>query len=142
MDCRRFPNKTPAMDIDTFKRQFGLRIQSHRRRHHLTQEDLAERINRSTDTVSNIERGVSSTRIETAFHIAEVLGVPLIELFDVGQAGPVDRERRQLIERLLERIGTENADVLAAILAQVEILLEVRTAALTSARKNAPPSST
>lgn len=118
------------MDIDEFKRRFGLRIQSQRKRCHLTQEDLAEQINRSTDTVSNIERGVSSTRIETAFHIAEVLGVPLAELFDIGQTEGLNRERRQLIGQLLEMIGEEDGDVLAAIIVQVETLLKVKADAL------------
>ena len=135
MDCPRVPNETPGMDIIEFKRQFGLRIQSYRRRSHLTQEELAERIGRSTDTVSNIERGVTSTRIETAFHIAEVLGVPFIEIFDIRHAAATNRERQQLVEQLLELIDTQDADVLAAILAQAEILVKIRTIALTSAGK-------
>jgi transcriptional regulator with XRE-family HTH domain len=114
------------MDIDEFKRQFGLRIQSHRRRRHMTQEDLAEGILRSTDTVSNIERGINSTRIETAFRIAEVLDVPLVELFDVASLGPIDHERRHLIGRLLDLITTEDAEFLEAVVAQTEILLRIK----------------
>ena len=91
----------------------------------MTQEELAERIGRSTDTVSNIERGVTSTRIETAFHIAEVLGVPFIEIFDIRHASVINRERQQLVEQLLELISTQDMDILAAILAQAEILVKV-----------------
>ena len=115
------------MDIDDFKRQFGLRVQSFRKRQRLTQEELAERIGRSTDTVSNIERGLNSTRIETVFRIAEVLEVPFIDLFDVDQIQTADRERRALIEKLLNLISGEEAKVLEGIIAQAEILLQVKS---------------
>lgn len=127
------------MDIDEFKRQFGLRVQSHRRRRQMTQEELAEQIERSPDTISNIERGVSSTRIETAFRIAEVLGVPVVEFFDVAPDAPVDRQRRELVEKLLGLVGREDPEVLAAIISQAEILLRVKNggAGTPAARKPA-----
>ena len=127
MVCRYQLNETPGMDIDDFKRQFGLRVQSFRKRQRLTQEELAERIGRSTDTVSNIERGLNSTRIETVFRIAEVLEVPFIDLFDVDQIQTADRERRALIEKLLNLISGEEAKVLEGIIAQAEILLQVKS---------------
>ncbi len=123
------------MDIDTFKRLFGQRVQTFRRRRQLTQEDLAERIGRSVDMVSNVERGVSSTRIETAFRIAEILGVGLPELFDVGPAVGMERERRELIDRLVELVSGEHAEILAAVIAQTEILLKVRVTPATPAKE-------
>lgn len=114
------------MDIDEFKRQFGQRVQSHRRRRQMTQEELAEKIHRSTDTVSNVERGVSSTRIETAFRIAEALDVPVMDFFDVTVTAPTDRERRQLVERLVDLISGEDSDTLEAVIAQAQILLQVK----------------
>jgi len=53
------------MDADELKRRFGKRVQGLREAQGLTQEQLAARIQRSVDTVSNIERG--ATRIEVAF---------------------------------------------------------------------------
>ena len=114
------------MDLDEFKRLFGLRVQSFRRRRHLTQEDLAEKVGRSVDTLSNLERGVSSTRIETAFRLAEVLGIEMAELFDVRAADGVDRESRQLIERLVDLVAGQDRETVAAVVAQVEILLKVK----------------
>lgn len=114
------------MEIDEFKRQFGQRVQNHRRRCSMTQEDLAEKIQRSTDTISNIERGVSSTRIETAFRIAEVLGVPVAEFFEIDAGTPLDRERQELLEKLVDLVGREDIDILAAVIAQAEILLRVK----------------
>jgi transcriptional regulator with XRE-family HTH domain len=114
------------MDIEDFKRRFGMRVQNARRRRDLTQEQLAEQIQRTADTVSLIERGAASTRIETAYRIAEVLGVPLSNLFEIDVEAPADRERRQLIERLVDLIKTEDAATLAAAIAQTEILLQMK----------------
>lgn len=114
------------MDIDEFRRQFGIRVQALRKARKLSQEQLAEAIERSTDTVSNIERGVGSPSIETAFRMAEALGLSLVELFDIGPGRPLDRERRQLVDRLVEKLGREDRDTLEAINAQVDILLRVK----------------
>jgi transcriptional regulator with XRE-family HTH domain len=113
------------MDIAEFKRRFGRKVQSYRRQRNLTQEELAERIQRSTDTISNVERGVSSTRIETAFRIAEVLGVPVVEFFDVETEVAADRERRQLIRKLLDLVATEQSDVLETVIRQAEALVQL-----------------
>ena len=118
------------MDIENFKRLFGLRVQSFRRQQHLTQEELAERIDRSVDTVSNLERGASSTRIETAFRIAEALGIGILDLFDVGPANATDRERRQMIERLNLLLSGEDVETVAAVISQAEILLRVKSRSL------------
>ena len=118
------------MDIDEFNRQIGIKIQGLRKKRGLSQEALAEAIERSTDTVSNIERGFSSTRIETMYRIANVLGVTMAELFDVGPPRPIDRERRKLAEQLLELIGAEDRETIDAIIAQAEILLRVKSRSL------------
>lgn len=114
------------MDIGEFKRRFGMRVQSARHRRHLTQEELAEQIQRTADTVSLIERGVTSTKIETAYRIAEVLDIRLYSLFEVDDGTPSDRERRQLIERIVDLVKTESAQTLQAAIAQLEILLQVK----------------
>ena len=50
----------------------GRRIQQSREQAGLTQEELAERIDRSTQFISTIERGLAS--LETVIHLCEVLG--------------------------------------------------------------------
>lgn len=77
------------MEIDEFKRRFGARVQTLRRQRGMTQEQLAEAIGKSTDTVSNIETGRLSTRIDTALRIAQSLGVEIPRLFDVDNSGGV-----------------------------------------------------
>ena len=84
------------MGTDELKRSFGGRVQALREAHGLTQEQLAEKIDRSVDTVSNIERGANSTRIETAGRIAAVLGVTLPELFEFQEGGEARARRREV----------------------------------------------
>jgi len=67
---------------ETRQRALGHRIKALRKERKLSQEDLAEMIGKSVDTVSNIERGFSSTRLSTVFEIAEALKVGFIDLFD------------------------------------------------------------
>jgi transcriptional regulator with XRE-family HTH domain len=84
------------------KARFGLRVRELREAQQLTQDKLAERIGRSVDTVSNIERGIYATRIEVAGRIAEVLQVGLAELFDFDENGSpaAGREHRQVVRHL------------------------------------------
>lgn len=53
----------------------GRRIQTSRERAGLTQEELAERIDRSTQFISTVERGLAGPSLETTIKICEVLDV-------------------------------------------------------------------
>lgn len=105
---------------------FGQRVKSLRKRQGWTQEELAQQIGKTVDTISNIERGFSSTRIETAVAIADALGTTLSDLFDFQTVPPEQREARRLTNELLELIRPLDASTIEAITAQVEILLRVR----------------
>lgn len=96
------------------KRSFGARVQSLREARGMTQEQLAERIDRSVDTISNIERGANSTRIETAGRIAEVLGVSLPELFEFGEMDS-GRKRRRQINVLAEALSRQDEATFALL---------------------------
>jgi len=85
--------------MDT-KTRFGLRLKAIRREKKLTQEELAARIGRSVDALSNIERGKSLPSFSTIEQLCQALDVPLKTLFDVHET-PVLRHRAQLMEDLL-----------------------------------------
>ncbi len=107
------------------KRLFGLRVQALRRRRGLTQEELAEAIGKSVDTVSNIERGFSSTRIETALMIADAVGVSLAELFELQErAYEKDRERRNAIERVVDMLDEQDEKSIQAVGDMITIILK------------------
>jgi putative transcriptional regulator len=50
----------------------------------MTQQELAERIGVTRQTVNAIELGKYSPSLEVAFRIAKVFGVPLEEVFSYG----------------------------------------------------------
>jgi len=101
------------MDADELKRRFGKRVQGLREAQGLTQEQLAARIQRSVDTVSNIERGVNATRIEVAFQIATELGVRLPDLFAFQPvpttAMPVDSPATTTLRKLIDGCDDDTA---------------------------------
>lgn len=59
----------------------------------MTQQQLADRIGVTRQTVNAIEQGKYSPSLETAFRIAAVFGVPLEHVFqyDAGEGGALTK---------------------------------------------------
>lgn len=73
------------------KREIGLRIRAHRLERRLTQEQLAQEIDRSVEAISNLERGVSLPNEATLIRLAQVLGIGVDELLSERKAGASKR---------------------------------------------------
>lgn len=58
----------------------------------MTQAELAARVGVTRQTVIAMERGKYSPSLEVAFRTAEVLGVPLTEVFQYSAIGNPDAE--------------------------------------------------
>jgi transcriptional regulator with XRE-family HTH domain len=100
-----------------FKQIIGMRLQAARRQRGLTQEELAFKIDKTAESISNIERGIQLPSIETLADLARELGIPLAEfLGDIpGQRRvPVDRLRMENELREIAR-GLSNSDLATAI---------------------------
>ncbi|MCC0022868.1 MAG: helix-turn-helix transcriptional regulator [Hyphomicrobiaceae bacterium] len=80
------------------KEQIGIRIKALRKDRGLTQAQLAERTDRSLDTISAIERGVNYPGIDTALAIAGVFGVSLPELVEFDPKITSSRRAEMLAE--------------------------------------------
>lgn len=52
--------------------------------------------------------------------------MPVAEFFEIDAGTPLDRERQELLEKLVDLVGREDIDILAAVIAQAEILLRVK----------------
>lgn len=76
------------------ERQLGLRIKAFRLERRLTQQQLAEKLDRSIEAVSNIERGISVPGDATLHRLAKVLDVSLDDLL----IERITRERNRPIE--------------------------------------------
>lgn len=64
------------------KQEFGHRVRYYRKLKDLTQFQLSERVNKTEETISNIERGVTSTGIELMEELAIALDIEIKDFFD------------------------------------------------------------
>lgn len=68
--------------MSQLKIDFGKRLQALRLEADMTQEALADEIGVTIESISNIERGIYGPKFDNLEKIAEVLDVPVKELFD------------------------------------------------------------
>lgn len=66
----------------TTAQRFPLKVRALRKLRGLTQEQLAERTDRSVDAISQIERGVNLPSFDTLDRLSAALDVPVMEFFD------------------------------------------------------------
>ena len=110
----------PGMDT---KNRVGLRVRLIRKNRGLTQEQLAELIDRSVDAVSLLERGKIYPSFETLERLSERLGVPLKELVDFREGE--DPERVELETALAEAARKLDNRELATAVRQINALVEL-----------------
>ena len=111
---------------DTFTRGFGLKVKKLRKAKGLSQEELAEKIDKTVDTISSIERGLSSPRIETAIELSGVLGVPMHELFQVSELSATDRAKAKLLDEITDLLKGQSIDFLDTTLEQTKQLVRLK----------------
>ena len=78
-------------------RDIGANIRRARVRRHLTQDDLAQTVHATRQTISNYETGRSRPDVETLQRLADALGVELTELLD---GAPSADARRTALRRV------------------------------------------
>lgn len=86
--------------MDT-KTRIGIQIRELRKARGLTQDQLAALIDRSTEAVSNLERGVSLPGIDTLEKLGEALGIAVKDFFDLPAKGKLGRHRYELLAKLM-----------------------------------------
>ncbi len=64
------------------KEDFGKRLQALRVKSNITQEQLADDVALTVESISNIERGIFGPKFENLEKIANSLNIPVKELFD------------------------------------------------------------
>jgi transcriptional regulator with XRE-family HTH domain len=72
---------------------FGRHLRSLRKARDLTQEELSERCELSTDTIRRLERGDMSPSLDTSRKLGGGLGLRLSVLFESYELGKRDTER-------------------------------------------------
>lgn len=99
------------------KTDIGKIIQKLRKDKNLTQEELAEKIDLSTNYLSKVERGLSVLNVEAFLKMANVLSFSL-EDFGLNTDTRIDEDKKELIKRILSSSEKE-------IKAYTELLLSL-----------------
>lgn len=82
------------------KTDIGKIIQKLRKDKNLTQEELAEKIDLSTNYLSKVERGLSVLNVEAFLKMADVLDFTLDD-FGVNTDSKIDETKKELVKRIL-----------------------------------------
>ncbi|MGX9355001.1 helix-turn-helix domain-containing protein [Roseobacteraceae bacterium S113] len=90
------------------KKEIGIRVKSARNARGLTQIDLADTIDKSFETISNIERGKTAPNFTTLQEIADALRVELKYFFDF--ADPAATAHRTRLKSELDATALEVDD--------------------------------
>lgn len=118
------------------KDRVALRIKTIRRRRGLTQEGLAERISRTVDAISNLERGKSLPSFETLEKLSEALDVPLRDFFDnePPRQNKAGAERITLMTTLVDLARDLSDSDLQIAVEQIETLARRRSTSRSPAK--------
>jgi transcriptional regulator with XRE-family HTH domain len=95
------------------QRIFGASTRHHRRAAHMTQDELAERVEVSAETIGKIERGVAAPSFDTVERIAVALDVHPSVLFGVGEDAAPKGQRGHILVRIHAILSEMNDDQMA-----------------------------
>lgn len=92
---------------------FGSNLRHHRKAKHLTQDQLAEKVELSSEMISKIERGIAAPSFATVEKLSEVLEVPEVAFFGVGLVVTSDNARTRQLSKIQTQLSRMNEDQLA-----------------------------
>jgi transcriptional regulator with XRE-family HTH domain len=115
--------------------QIGARVRALRRKQKVTQEQLAELVAVTPESISNVERGVSVPSVRTLGLIAERLDVSLAALLDIDTRAPqATRRRLDAQEKLREIVASLGDDALEALVGHAELVARLQAKAMPAKR--------
>ena len=110
---------------DELKLTIAAKVTAERRAAHLSQAELGERIDRTAEAISNIERGKSLPALDTLLAISEALDVPLKDLFPDTSARSTDAQRARVEAEIMALLRSLSDDRAKIALSQIKALAQV-----------------
>ncbi len=112
------------------KKAVGLRIRDARNRAGLTQQSLAEKIERSVEAIRSMERGATAPGFESLERLSKTFGVPVRNFFDFGgEDDTISARRLHLMDTVLDAIPKLDDDGLELAAKMLDTLVQQRHAA-------------
>lgn len=106
------------------KESIGLRVKTARLSNNLSQVQLAEKVGRTEETVSNIERAINAPNIETLERLSKALNVPMIEFFEGYDHASGNKKRMQLELEIRECLQELSVSELKIVKKQIQALTD------------------
>ncbi|MCH4548070.1 helix-turn-helix domain-containing protein [Rhizobium changzhiense] len=92
---------------------FGANLRHHRKAKRLTQDQLAEMVELSSEMISKIERGIAAPSFTTIEKLSEVLELPEGAFFGIGLVVTADNTRTRQLSRIQILLSRMNEEQLA-----------------------------
>ncbi|QED23007.1 helix-turn-helix domain-containing protein [Candidatus Deianiraea vastatrix] len=106
-------------------KELGTKVQFLRKTAGLSQAKLAEKIEKTEDTISNIERGIGCTKLETLIDICDVLGTNIIDLFSLKNVDYTSKKKSELVRQIIDIISSYKEKDIENILTILEKIGEI-----------------
>lgn len=110
------------MTDEEFAIKLGTRIRELRKLKGISQLELAYDMDMSMNTISTIELGKISPKVETIKKIAQKLNVDIAEIFQFSESSSKDKNTRKKIEELSRLLMNEDKAFIDLVLETVNIL--------------------
>lgn len=107
---------------EQINKEFGTIFQEYRLKNKITQEKLAEKLTKSTKTISQIETGKDGTSKKTDIDFMNLLGITPNTLYKKFITDPALKRRIELDER----INKLNCDKIDALFQIIEVLNQLK----------------
>lgn len=112
------------MTDDDFAIKLGNRIRELRKARGVSQLELAYDMDMSMNTISGIELGKISPKIDTLKKIAEKLRINITEIFEFSISYPQDKVTRKKIEEIANKLKPQNKEFLDLVDKAIDLLIK------------------
>ena len=92
--------------MSDIEKRIGGKITEIRLSQKLTQEQLAEKVNLSVESISRMERGVNFPSLKTMENIADSLNIPLKDFFEFDEHQSKDKSFERELSKLIGFLRT------------------------------------
>lgn len=114
------------MTKENFSKVLGNRIRELRKMNGMSQLDLATEMDVTLNTVSGIECGKTSPKIETLCRMALALDIPLEDFFSFPEQFPRDKNVRRKVENLARQLLIYDEDFIDLIIENIHTMMKIK----------------